>query len=472
MSGVRVASIALVIAAVAAVAAGCASAPGAGPFPPRASGPVTITILTGTDTSISPGSQPLNGATGMYGQLASWWNANEEERTRIRVRIDAIDGDSTQEHAEMLAAAQAEDASYDIYNLDNEWVSEFARAGYLWSLQGRLPLDGFLPQPLASGRDDAGQLYAAPFTTDVGLLYYRSDLVRDLSDLTTLWAVLQEAQQVQGSDPRLSVGYAGQFSEYEGLSVNLLEIIRGDAPSAIGPDGTIRDPGAVTGVLQHLVSEIGAGEPIPSPEVSSYTELQSYQAFAGGHAVFMRNWPIDYNLLTTPQSGSSLPPVKFGVVPLPFPSVLGGQDLAISASSAHPAEALQVVEFLTSAQAERCLFAVGGFPATRSTAYTANSQLPDGYQVAGQPAVTGQPLCGKIAGRQLRIGPTILKGIARAMPRPVTRYYTEYSTLFQGRMWPLLRAGSQRWSAIGGTVDTLATEIQAALSGHATSSSR
>jgi multiple sugar transport system substrate-binding protein len=468
----RIRSITLTVAAVAACAVGCATAPGTASWPPPATGPVTITILSGTDSSISPGSPPVRGATGMYSELVDWWNIYEEPLTGIRVRIDAIDGGATMEHSQMLAAAQAGDASYDIYNLDNESVSEFAAGSYIRSLQNILPEGGFLPQPLASSRDASGRLYAAPFTTDVGLLYYRSDLVHDVSTLTSFWKVLQKAQLVLGDQPAkspITVGYAGQFAEYEGLTVNLLEIINGEAPDAIGPDGAIQNPTAVTEVLQQLVGEIGPGQPIPSSEVSGYTELQAYQEFASGHAVFMRNWPIEYNLLTAPQSGSTLAAKNVGVVPFPFHSVLGGQDLAISTSSAHPAEALKIIEFLTSPQAERCLFAVGGFPATRSNAYAADSQLPTGYQVAGEPAVTGHPLCGTTTGRQLNIGPTILKGIANAVPRPVTPYYTEFSTIVQDQVWPLLRAGSQGWNTIDGAVDTLTTDIKAALSGHAAS---
>jgi len=407
----------------------------------------------------------------MYSELADWWNAYEEPLTGIRVQLDAIDGGATLEHSEMLAAAQAGDASYDVYNLDNEWVPEFAAGGYIRSLQGALPEeDGFLRQPLASGRDASGRLYAAPFTTDVGLLYYRSDLVPGVSSLSTFVQVLQKARQVQGNHPamHLTVGYAGQLAKYEGLTVNLLEIIHGEAPGAVGPDGAIRDPAAVAAALQTLVDGLQNSGPIPVSEVSSYQELQSYQAFAGGHAVFMRNWPIYYNLLTDPQSGSSLAAGKIGVAPLPFPSVLGGQDLAISTSSAHPAEALQVVEFLTSPQAERCLFAVGGFPATRASAYAANSQLPTGYQVARQPAVTGHPLCGSTPGRQRNIGREILQGIDGSVPRPVTPYYTEFSTLVQDQVWPLLDNASQGSSySVSDTVNTLTTDIQAALAGHA-----
>src|SRR5450755_989787 len=140
----RIRSITLTVMALAACAAGCATAPGTAPWPSLATGPVTITILSGTDASISPGSPPLPGATGMYSELVDWWNTYEKPLTGITVQLDTIDGGATLEHSEMLAAAQARDASYDIYNLDNEWVSEFAAGGYIRSLQGILPEGGFL----------------------------------------------------------------------------------------------------------------------------------------------------------------------------------------------------------------------------------------------------------------------------------------------------------------------------------------
>jgi multiple sugar transport system substrate-binding protein len=453
-------------AAVAACAIGC-SPVASSPWPTSPKGPVTITILSGTDSSISPGSSPLPGATGMYSELVDWWNAYEEPVTGIRVQLDTIDGGATLEHSEMLSAAQSGDVNYDIYNLDNEWVSEFAVGNYIRSLQGHVP-GGFIRQPLESGQDASGRQYAVPFTTDVGLLYYRSDLVPDASSLNTFTKVLDKAQQVQGSDPAMTVGYAGQFAEYEGLTVNLLEIIRGEFPSAIDKNGVIRNSADVIDVLQQLIDRLGG--PIPDSEVSGYMEAQAYQEFAGGQAVFMRNWPIYYNQLTAPQAGSNVAAKNFGVVPLPFPSVLGGQDLAISAISKNPTAAMQVIDFLTSAQAERCLFAVGGFPATRTSAYADNGQLPTGYQVAGEPAVAGRSMCGSATGRQLNIGGEILAGLAQAFPRPVTPYYTEYSTIIQDHVSPLLEAAGQGQNYnVSDTVNGLVTDLQYALSGHTAS---
>jgi multiple sugar transport system substrate-binding protein len=471
MTGGRRRAAALLAAAVAcaAGAAGCAPAPGTGPWPAPAAGPVTVTILTGTDTSISAGDRPVrSGDTGMYRELADWWNVHEARLTGIQIGLAVVNGGATLAHSQMLAAAQAGDAHYDIYNLDGQWVPEFAAAGYVRSLAGHLATAGFLPQPLASGEDGSGRLYAAPFTTDVGLLYYRTDLVNGASPLGTFDEVMRAAQLGRQKGQGITEGYAGQFADYEGLTVNLLEIIRGYRPDAIGADGTIRDPAAVAAGLQQLVDQIGLQ--IPGSELSA-SEAQSFTAFATGQAVFMRNWPIYYNQIQTATlPGSGEVHDHFAVSPLPFPSVLGGQDLAISASSPHPDAALKVISFLTSEQAELCLFAVGGFPATREAAYAARAPLPTGYTAPGYPAVTGSPLCGHTAGRQQTIGNTILTAIGKAIPRPVTPYYTEFSALIQDQVWPLLSAASRGDHIdLHSAVAALAADIQYAASGHAPS---
>jgi multiple sugar transport system substrate-binding protein len=178
----------------------------------------------------------------------------------------------------------------------------------------------------------------------------------------------------------------------------------------------------------------------------------------------MRNWPIYYEQIrAASQAGTSTVASHFAVAALPYPSVLGGQDLAVSASTPHPAQALTVISFLTSAAAERCLFAVGGFPATRGSAYADGSSLPPGY---GQ--VTGHPLCGTKPGQETGIRKTILTAIGTAIPRPVTRYYTEFSTVIQDQVWPMLARASEAGDpGVPGVVSALATALQATATGHA-----
>jgi multiple sugar transport system substrate-binding protein len=405
----------------------------------------------------------------MYQQLADWWNAYEERSQHIHIKVDVVPGGATVAHSQMLAAAQAGGtpgaSGADIYNLDGEWVPEFAAAGYLRSLQGHLATGGFLAKPLASGEDASGRLYAAPFTTDVGLLYYRDDLAdsAQVARQRTFNQLMMLAQAVRR--PGMA-DYAGQFGDYEGLTVNILEIIHGVDRAAFATNGTVADPGAVGDGLQQLLDAFRPVDPSTPAEIPSaertYQESQSLTEFATGHAVFMRNWPIYYEQLAAAGPGTRHVSGRFAVAPLPFPSVLGGQDLAIAAGGPHPAQALAVIRFLTSAQAERCLFAVAGFPATRRSAYARGGALPTGYL-----HFRGQPLCGTRPGRELAIAPVILAGIATAIPRPVTRYYTEFSTVLRDQVSGMLGRAARGEVDVGDVVSAITAGTQAAATGRA-----
>jgi multiple sugar transport system substrate-binding protein len=199
---------------------------------------------------------------------------------------------------------------------------------------------------------------------------------------------------------------------------------------------------------------------IPAAELG-YTEAQAVADFAAGDAVFMRNWPVYYQQLVTAKGkGSGQLAQDVAVAPLPFPSVLGGQDLAIAQASPHPAAALRVIKYLTSPQAERCLFAVAGFPATRASAYADNGTLPSGYD-----KVSGPALCGSEVGPSVQIGQTIQDAVVKkAFLRPRTRYYTEFSAIIQDQVPTLLRQ-SKRSNSLLTLVTKLASSLNAAATG-------
>ncbi|HEY5986225.1 MAG TPA: hypothetical protein VIV12_07615, partial [Streptosporangiaceae bacterium] len=97
-------------------------------LPPYTEPGKTIVIVTGTDTSLSAGSQPAApNLTGMYEQLVGWWNNYLAQSKGFQLKLETVTGGATEEHSEMLAAAQT-GGGYDIYNLDSQWVSEFAHA--------------------------------------------------------------------------------------------------------------------------------------------------------------------------------------------------------------------------------------------------------------------------------------------------------------------------------------------------------
>ena len=457
--------------AVACLAAGCAvpgaAAPEAGQRAAAgaAAGTTTVTILSGVDTSVSPGNQPVRpDDSGMYAELVDWWNKYEEPVTKIHVVLDTVSGAATAEHSEMLADAESGDTRFDIYNLDNEWVPEFAAGHFIRPLRGQLQLNtaGFLKRPMKSGEYN-GQPYAAPFTTDVGLLYYRKDLVSkaDVAKLSSFRGLAGLAQQEMATHPGITAGYDGQFFSYEGLTVNVLEIINAAGGDAFRDNGTIGNPEAVTQGLTELSDWTTSGSTgvIPATELG-YTESQSVADFAAGDALFMRNWPVYYQQLVTAKGkGSSQLAQDIDVAPLPYPSVLGGQDLAIAQASPHPKEALQVIKYLTSAQAEQCLFQVAGFPATRSSAYSGDTPLPHQYG-----SVDGPELCGGTPGPSVSIAPKILQAVGHAFLRPRTRYYTEFSAIIQDQVPALLRQ-SMGSTSLHSLEAKLANSLNAAATG-------
>jgi multiple sugar transport system substrate-binding protein len=357
-----------------------------------------IVILSGRDDSLG----------GQRQQLVNQWNElHPDSRARI-VELSAL---ADAQRSEMLARAQSGRGDIDVYNLDVTWTAEFADAGYIQSLdESHIPEDGFLTGPLATCRYN-GELWALPFNTDVGLLYYRSDLL-DLPPQT--WEDLEDdvavARARSGNDVD---GYAGQFADYEGLTVNALEAIGGAGGSVVddGGDVVIEDHRvAVTEGLDRLRKIAPTGVP-------ALDEDSSAQLFRSNKALFMRNWPVKFQSLKEDLEGA--PAVTFDVAPLPSDSgVLGGQNLAIAADTTRPRAARALIEFLTSERSQQILFERGGLPATRKVVYS-DPVVRERYEYV----------------------PTLERALEHAKPRPAQPHYARFSQVLRTAVDGYLRQG-------------------------------
>jgi multiple sugar transport system substrate-binding protein len=308
-----------------------------------------IVVLTGRDDSID----------GQRQQLVNQWNLLHPQNPARIVELPAL---ADAQRSEMLARAQAGRGEVDVFNLDVTWTAEFAENGYIRSLGSQVSTRGFLEGPLDTCRY-GGRLWALPFNTDVGLLYYRSDLVEEPP---RTWKDLEEqVETIRTSTANGVDGYAGQFADYEGLTVNALEAVRGAGGSIVDATGDVVVQDEQVAVLEGL-ERLRVIAPVGVPELD---EDGSIQLFQSGRTLFMRHWPRAYRSLAQDLEGA--PPVQFGVAPLPGGSgVLGGQNLAVSAHSARPRAAQALVEFLTGDRSQQILFERGGLPATRAVVYS------------------------------------------------------------------------------------------------------
>jgi trehalose/maltose transport system substrate-binding protein len=305
---------------------------------------------------------------------------------------------------------------FDVMMLDCIWVPEFARAGWILDLTAGVTQDelaAHFPSAVQAGTY-RGRTWALPWFMNVGLLYYRSDLLGryGFKPPETYVAMLEQIRVIRaGEKSRKLEGYLWQGKQYEGLVVNVLEGLWADGTTLVGEDGRIfPDPERAEQVLRFMRMLIDTGA---SPGwVTAGDEEVTRRAFGNGEAIFLRSWPYAVDMFEKPGS-----PVrgKVGLAPLPSheagrraPGSTGGAHLAITRHTRHPAEALELARFLTSAPAQRAMTASGATKPTRMALYH------DAELVRASPNLP-------------RIHDLTLAGRSR----PVTPYYVMISTTLQ-----------------------------------------
>ncbi|WP_030906707.1 ABC transporter substrate-binding protein [Streptosporangium amethystogenes] len=313
----------------------------------RFGGTGPFTLVIGRDTTAYL--QPL---------LDRWNQTHPEERVSLLELPEAAD----EQRAQMVANLQAGSDRYDVLGLDVVWTAEFAEAGWILPLdRAMFPLDRFLP-PVVDTALYRGKLWAVPYTSNAGLLYYRKDLLaKEGFEAPKTWAELRKQARTLRTKYDIG-GYAGQFLAYEGLTVNFTEAVQSAGGQILSPDGTsvTMDVASAKAGLDFLVNGFREGW-IP-PESLSFKEEESRLAFQEGRLAFARNWPHAYG----PATLSSVAD-KFGVTRLPGlngpgAGSLGGYNLAVSAFSKRQKSATEFIRYFTSLENQRRVLADGSFP--------------------------------------------------------------------------------------------------------------
>jgi multiple sugar transport system substrate-binding protein len=322
-----------------ALVAGCGSDGGGSGSKPDAgklTGRGPITLAQGKDTS------------GNVQNLVGKWNARHPKE---KVRLVELPESADQQRQQMIQNAQTKSGAMTVLNLDVVWTAEFAANRWVVPLpKDQFDIGTFLPSAVATGRY-RGALYAAPWKTDAGLLYYRKDLLdkAGISAPPKTWGELKaDCAKIKGAHC-----YSGQFDKYEGLTVNFSEAVDSAGGVVVDAKGkpNVNTPQAKQG-LDFLVNGFKSGM-IPKESIT-YQEEPSRRAFEKGNLVFLRQWPYQYSLSSKAKAVAG----KFAVAPLPGLSgpgapTLGGHNLAISSFAKNKATALAFIKYLTSEQTER-----------------------------------------------------------------------------------------------------------------------
>jgi multiple sugar transport system substrate-binding protein len=333
----------------------------------------------------------------------------------VRVRAESLPSSSDDQHQFYVINLEGRSPGVDVMMLDVIWVPEFARAGWLLDLSPHVPraeLTAFFPSTVAAATWN-GRRWALPWNMNVGLLYYRADLLakHGLSPPATWDELIAAVERIRAAenDPRLD-GYLWQGKQYEGMMVNALEALWAGDTHLLGPgDAVFPDPARAAEALAFLRGLIERG--VSPPWVTAADEELTRRPFGDGRAIFLRNWPYVLDLVDTPGSAVR---GRVGVAPLPGRTratagrgSTGGSHLGVSRHTRHPEAAVALARFLTGERAQRAMLAGTLYP-TRTALYH------DPVLVARYP--------------QLPAFHTLMLG---GVPRPVTPNYLLLSTMLQ-----------------------------------------
>lgn len=419
---------------------GLACAPGEPGAPPPAQ-----TSLRSQPPAVENPNRSLEGATvTFYGEgsgigmaldraLSTRFTAD----TGIRVNHVPKPMSSTETYATYNRFFQARSTDVDCMMLDIIWPGAFADhlldlEPWFSQVKGR-HLDEIIRNNTVDGR-----LVAMPEFGDVGLLYYRTDLLekygfsgppRTWQDLERMARTIQEGERPENPN---FYGFVWQGYTYEGLTCNALEWQYSSGGGRIlDPDtGAIQvsDPRALE-AFSRAAGWIGTISPAG---VTSYMEEEGRNLFQTGNAAFLRSWPYVFALVSGEGSkvagrfGVTFPP-RDGRAGGRHAATLGGWQVGVSRYSRNPEAAVEFVRYWTSADAQ----------AWRATE---GSYLPTMPEVYKRPEVAR-------AQALYRVIPEVLP-YAVARPSSVTRdLYNEVSSIYAQGVAEILQGGEPRFAA-------------------------
>src|SRR5438552_3182572 len=364
-------------------------------------GPVTIVLEH----------QPLWGDPAPFHSFLDRFRA---QNTDVVLRTQTLPNESDIAREMLVTALEGGTEDFDVFPIDVIWAPEFARAGWLADLSDAFPPRRLREEYLDSAVEAVtldGRIHAVPWFLDVGLLYYRTDLV---PRAPRTYAELRDfARAAMERDRRLS-GFLWQGRQYEGLNCNVFEAVWGHGGEVLRNGRIALESDEARAALGWLRETVVSG--LSPRSVIASAEEETRRAFQDGRAAFLRNWPYVWAEVQKPGSAVR---GKVGFAPLPSangapgPGTLGGWQLAVNAHAPpwRRRAAERLVAFLTSHEAAVDL----------ALHY---SRIPARRAVYDDP---------RVRDRAPFIAALLPVALA-ARPRPVTPYYALASDSIQGEL--------------------------------------
>ncbi len=368
---------------------------------------------------------------GVHQEIAKLWS---EQNPDTPIRIEVLPDEADQQREQQALELQAEGSNFDVLGMDVIWTGEYSTNGWLESLEdvrGEIE-EVSLPGSMESAMWE-GELWAAPYNSNAGFLYYRTDLV---DEPPTTWDELCEMASEIGQQEDLG-GYIGQGSRYEGFVVNWLEVYWSGGGELFNEDQSevAFDTDLATETTEWFADGVESG--CFAPGFNTAMEEEARNEFQSGNTVFMRNWPYAYGLIKE-DKGSPIRD-KFDVAPLPTMegdgtiSAMGGFNNAVSAFSDNKDAAKDFVVWASTNEEVQRMLAESSLPPTRESIYE---------EYADDPVMA---LLGEV--------------LPEAKPRPPAPTWNQISVEMQRALFPAYNGEADAQEASDSVLDDLENAV-------------
>jgi len=286
---------------------------------------------------------------------------------------------STNDRKELLARYfRSKSDRIDVFSVDQIWVPRFAK----WAI----PLNEYFPDSVKTtilkyalktcNYNDT--LIAIPLYIDIALMYYRKDLINQLSNSKQVVAKLknsitwEDLITLNNKFPKNPL-FVFQADDFEGLICMYTEILANMKGKLMQGDSLILKTPQAEKALQFLADLVNKYKISPQ-NVLRFKEDDSYNYYLQNNGVFLRGWTglfknnkIGSNYLSMNDSIGEVPtPHLKGSKPI---SVFGGWDLMVSKFSTKIPQSICFVQFLMSQEAQKILFEEGGYIPINNSIY-------------------------------------------------------------------------------------------------------
>ncbi|BCW08022.1 ABC transporter substrate-binding protein [Arthrobacter sp. NtRootA1] len=399
------------------------SACGGGAAPQGAEQAAAADPASGANASGAVNICGVKDASGIYkGTAEAFTKANG----KVTAKYTEIGATTDEARTQIVQRLEGKSTECDIFLSDVIWTSEFASQGWLLDQTELVEAnkDRLIPSTVETTKYQ-DKYWASPFFTNAGLIYYQKDKVAKPETWQQLYT---EAAKAQGN------GFVYQGKQYEGLTVNFLEMLYSAGGEVLDDQGNVKIDSKETRDVLDFMSK-GLKDGSADRAVLTYNEDPARLAYESGKFGYQRNWPHVYRLLNaTPLADS------FGVAPLPAweggkaSGVLGGWNLAISAHSTNQAGAVAFIDFATT-------------PDWQKHVAMDYSQAPVNEAAYSDPAVL----------EKMPFATELLASVKGAKPRPISPVYPQISQAIYKNVYAVLSGTDSTEDAVKKMADEITT---------------